>query len=186
MPKTRTYALFLAAMVACVVQAQAPSAGRIVGKSYVNKYFHISFAWPATLNPRIIPPQTTGSGNLKAYAFPLFSALQGDQPYGVTVVAEKLYVAGPHSTGIRDSAEFIERIKGSLRPGPVLSNITSSRKKSPQGLMFDQLDYLQSGKPASVMATQIGQYLIVFKCSAQSVDDMMRMQQSALALRKLP
>jgi len=186
MPKTRTYALFLAAIFSCAAQAQAPAAGRIVGKTYVNRYFHVSFTWPATLNPKVIPPQKADSSNSKAYAFPLFSALQGDQPYGVTVVAEKLHVAGPHSTGIRDSAEFIERIKGSLRPGPILSNITSSRRKGPQGLMFDQLDYLQSGKPSSVLATQIGQYLIVFKCSAQSVADMTRMQQSALALRKLP
>jgi len=42
-----------------------------------------------------------------------------------------------------------------------------------------------NGKPALVMATQKGQYLLVFKCNAQSASDMAQMENSALAIRML-
>jgi hypothetical protein len=62
---------------------------------------------------------------------------------------------------------LIDRIAHSLRSGPILSNITRSEKKSQHGMVFDELSYLQSGKPSSVIAARVGEYLIIFKCNAR-------------------
>ena len=185
MPKSNTAALIFLAFFACASQAQSPIDGHLAGKSYVNRYFHIAYTWPAMLKAMDLPLATKASSNPSTYAFPLFTARQGDQPYGVVVVAEKLNVAGPHSTGVKDSADFIDRIERTLRPGPILSNIVRSQKKNVHGVVFDVLNYQQNGKPSSVIATQAGKYLIVFKCNAQSAEDMVQMENSALALRNV-
>lgn len=185
MPIKRIITLVAVALLTIAASALPPTDGHIAGKSYVNTYFHISYTWPAMLKPANLPPSSAGYNNAQEYIFPLFSARQGNQPYGIVVVAEKLNVAGPHSTGIRNSADFIDRIARSLRPGPILSNISRSEKKNARGMVFEQLSYLLNGKPASVMATQVGQYLIVFKCSADSTASISRMEGSAMALRVL-
>lgn len=185
MPKSKTFALILAALLTCAASAQSPTDGHIAGKSYVNAYFHIAYTWPAMLKATDLPAASKAPSDPKAYAFPLFTARQGDQPYGVVVVAEKLNVAGPHSTGIKSSGEYIDRIQQALRPGPILTNIVRSQKKNAQGVVFDLLNYQLNGKPSSVIATPAGKYVIVFKCSAQSMGDMVQMENSALALRNL-
>lgn len=185
MPRIKTFAVIMAVLLAGAAYAQSPADGHIAGTSYVNTYFHISYRWPAMLRPVKLPTPSAGLNNPRTYAFPLFSARQGDQRYGVVIEAEKLNVAGPHSAGVKSSADFIDRIAHSLRPGPILSNISRSQKKNAHGIVFEKLGYLQSGKPASVMAIQDGQYLIVFKCNAQSAADIARMENSVLALRML-
>jgi hypothetical protein len=184
MPIKKIITLLAATLLAGAASALQPTDGHIVGKSYVNTYFHISYTWPAMLKPISLPPPADND-SAKEYAFPLLIARQGNQPYGIVVVAEKLNVAGPHSAGIRNSADFIDRIARSLRPGPILSNISRSEKKNARGMVFEQLSYLLNGKPASVMATQVGQYLIVFKCSADSTASISRMEGSAMTLRVL-
>jgi hypothetical protein len=184
MPIKKIITLLAAALLAGAASALPPTDGHIVGNSYVNTYFHISYTWPAMLKPISLPPPADND-SAKEYAFPLLIARQGNQPYGIVVVAEKLNVAGPHSAGIKNSGDFIDRVAHSLRPGPILSKFSRSEKKNARGMIFDELSYLQNGKPASVMATQVGQYLIVFKCNADSAASISRMENSALALRIL-
>lgn len=179
MPKLKTFVLFAVALFASAANALSPNDGHIAGKSYVNNYFHLSYAWPALLKPMPLPAAPTDA---KENILPLFTARQGDLPFGVVVVAEKLDVAGPHSAALKGSADLIDRIAHSLRPGPVLTNIARSQKKSGQGRVFDVLSYQINGKPASVMATQAGDYLLVFKCNAQSTGDIAQMENSVLAL----
>jgi len=181
----RILAVCTAVLFATAASALSPTDGHIANKSYANSYFHIVYTWPAMLTPEKLPPASAGGNSANAYMFPLFTARQGNQPYGVVVVAEKLNVAGPHSAGVKNSVDFIDRIARSLRPGPILSKITRSEKKNARGMVFETLSYLVNGKPASVMATQVGQYLIVFKCNAQSTADVTQMENSVLALRKL-
>lgn len=183
MLKAKILAVITAALFLCAAHAQSPTDGHIAGKSYVNSYFHLSYAWPAMLKPVEVPPAAASGSGPHSYAFLLFNARQENQPFGVTLIAEKLNVAGPHSTGVKSSAEYIDRLAHSLRPGPVLSNISQSEKKNVRGVVFNELNYLQSGKPSSVIATQVGQYLIVFKCNAQSAAEIAQMENSALALR---
>lgn len=183
MLKTGILAAIAAVALASAAHALSPTDGHVAGKSYVNSYFHISYTWPAMLKPLTQPPPAPQSNNSSVYAYTLFRAQQGDQPYGVAVVAEKLNVAGPHSTGVKSSAEFVDRIARSLRPGPILSNLSRSQKKNARGVVFEELSYMQDGKPAAVIATQAGEYLIIFKCNAQSAGDFARMENSALAMR---
>lgn len=182
MHKFKFLTVIAAVLFTCIANAQAPTDGHIAGKSYVNTYFHFSYSWPATLKPQLLPKQTPAGPN--TYAFPLFTARQGDQPYGIMIVAEKLSARGPHSSNVKTSAEFVDRIAHSLRPGPVLSNIARA-KKTAHGMVFEELNYLQSGKPSAVIATQMGDYVIVFKCNAQSAPEFAEMEKSALALQKL-
>lgn len=183
MPTIRILALMAAVLFANAANALSPADGHISGHKYVNSYFHLSYTWPATLKPEVLHPQPAGNNGATVYAFPLFRAREGNQPYGVVVVAEKLHVASPHTTGFKSSADFINRIAHGLRPGPVLSNIRRSEKKNARGRVFEELSYRMNGKPASLMATQVGQYLIVFKCNAQSTSALSRMENSALGLR---
>jgi len=185
MQMKRIVVAFAAVLFASAAYALSPTDGHVAGKSYVNTYFHFSYSWPAMLNPATLPAQPGGGNGANSYMYPLFSAHQGNQPYGVVIVAEKLNVAGPHSAGLKSSSDYINRMARSLRPGPVLSNIQQYQKRSAHGMVFDELSYRVNGKPASVIATQVGQYLIVFKCNAQSEGDMSQMERSALALRML-
>lgn len=183
MSKPKIFFLILVALFAGAAYAESPATGHIAGKAYVNSYFHLTYAWPAMLTPVKLPSADAERNNPKAYEFVLFSAQQGKQPYGLVMVAQKLNVAGPHSSGVKSSADMIDRLTHSLRPGPILSNFARSQKKNARGMLFDELSYQMNGKPSSVMATQVGQYLIVFKCNAQSAADMALMEKSALAMR---
>jgi hypothetical protein len=182
MPKIKILVVVMAALFASAAYAVSPTDGHVAAKSYVNTYFHFTYSWPAMLEPMNAPAPSAADNDPKAYAFKLFSARQGQQPYGVVVVAEKLNVAGPHSTGVKNSADFVDRIAHSLRPGPVLSNINRGQKKNAHGVVFDELSYTQNGEPATVIATQLGDFLIVFKCNAKTAADMSQMEQSALNL----
>jgi hypothetical protein len=175
-------ALLTAAAVYTQSPAQSPTGGHIAGNAYLNGYFHIAYTWPGILKPLPLPSAAQDS-TPSQYAFALFSARQGDQPYGVVVSAEKLNVAGPHSTGLKTSAEFIDRLANSLRPGPVLSNITRSEKKNAQGMTFSELDFLMNGQPSSTIATQVGGYLLVFKCNAKSAAEIAQIKNSVFAMR---
>ena len=181
MLKLRLLAFVLAALSVSAAFAQAPAEGKVAGNSYVNKYFHLAYSWPAILKPQPIP--AAGSKNMGSYEFLLFSAKQDNQPYGIAVVAHKLNVAGPHSDGVKSPAELLDRMHRSLRPNTILTNITRSQKKSVGGIVFEQLDYTVNGKPATVLATQSGQYALLFKCSAQNAADLAAMQHSVLAIR---
>lgn len=174
--------MMLAAGFACAAVAQPPAPGHIAGHAYVNPSLHLSYTWPAILQPVTPPAAQAQQNDPHAYEFLLLSAKEGNQPYGLVMVAEKLNVAGPHSTGIKSSADMITRLANSLRPGPVLTNISRSQHKSASGRQFDELNYSINGKPAAVIATQVGQYLIVFKCNAASAHDMQLMEKSALAM----
>lgn len=177
------FLLTIALGCAVAVNAQAPAEGRITANAYVNPSLHIAYAWPAIVKPVKLAAASAERNDPHAYQYVLFSAKEGDQPYGVLMLAQRLGVAGPHSAGLKSSAEMIAHLADSLRPGPVLTNIARSQHTAAGGRRFDELTYAISGKPAAVIATQVGQYLIVFKCNAQSAHDLALMEKSVLALR---
>lgn len=185
MSKLKGLVFILVAASASVVSAQSPMDGHTTKASYVNTYFKFAYTWPEMLTPVPLPFSGAHDANPRGYEFSLFKAQEGAQPYGVVVVAQKLNVAGPHSSPLTKSGDLIDRIGRSLRPGPILSNINRSEKKNPRGRVFDELSYVQSGVPSSVIATQVGEYLIVFKCNARSAADIRAMEDSVLTLRML-
>lgn len=185
MLRLRNLALTAVALCTLSAAAQLPADGHVVGNAYVNRYFHVSYSWPAMLKPYNLPATATAGGNSGQYEFLLFSARQGDQSNGLIMVAEKLNVSTPHSSGVKTSAEYIDRLAQSIHPGPMLTNISRSEKKGPQGRAFSELDYTINGRPSATIATQIGQYALVFRCNAKSMGDLAQMRDSVLRLRTL-
>lgn len=175
----------LAVLVAAVASAQSPAAGKIVGRTYSNPTLHIAYTWPAMLQPKPLPTPDKADSSAQAYSFPLFIAAQGNQPYGIVLVAEKTNVASAHSSSIKTAAEYIDRLTHSLHTGPLLSNFNRTQIRSASGIAFEKLSYLMKGNPSAVYATQVGQFVLVFKCNAQSAADMAQMEKSVLALKKL-
>jgi len=162
--------------------AQTPSDGKIVGDSYVNSYFKFSYTWPSMLKPydtkSLNLPQSSPSAN----EFMLFSARQGDEPYGVVVLAVRLNAVTPRSRGIRDGSDLIDRVE---KFSPEQHAVVVSRKHftNAAGLVFDQLDYTDNGVASSAIAAEIGKFLIVVKCNAQSAPDLAEMDRAAAELR---
>lgn len=186
MPRLNVAPVVLAVLCAAAGFAQSPADGRISGRTYVNPFLHISYTWPAMLDAKPLPKPDSAAESVHAYSYPLFMAGQGSQPYGIVAAAEKLHVAGPHSTGIASAAGYIDRLAQSLHPGPMLSDFKRSKATGAAGMTFEKLSFLMQGRPSAVYATQIGQYVLVFKCNAQSAGDMAEMERSVLAVKKTP
>jgi hypothetical protein len=163
--------------------AQSPDDGKVTGNSYVNSYFHMSYAWPKFLQPYDtsalhLPPKSPYENE-----FLLFSARQGEEPFGVVVLAERLNAVTPHSRGLRDGADLLDRIMKGFKPEE--HEVTLSRRHftSEEGIVFDEVDYTDLGGYESGVAAQIGQFVILFKCNAKSANDLAEMTRSASALR---
>ncbi len=176
--------IVLTVLFAAAAFAQSPANGKINGRTYVNPTLHISYTWPAMLDAKPMPAPDSAAASVHAYSYPLFIAGQGNQPFGVVAVAEKLNVAGPHSTGITSAAGYMDRLTQSLHPGPMLSDFKRSKATGTAGVSFEKLTFLMQGKPSAVYAMQAGPYVVVFKCNAQSAADMALMEKSVLAVRK--
>jgi hypothetical protein len=164
--------------------AQSPTDGRVQGGAYVNSYFHVSYTWAKNLQPLDLAslhlPQKSISGN----EFLLFSARQGDQPYGVVMLAEKLNVPTPHSSkGLKDAAEMMEMIMR-FRPEQHVAILSKKHFTSANGFVFDELDYTENGEYSGALITPVGDSLLVFKCNAQSAADLATMTASVTAMQK--
>lgn len=165
------------------VHAQSPTDGRIEGNAYVNSYFHFAYAWPNLLQPYDTNSLHLDRSKPNDYEFLLFSARQGGQPHGLIMIAEKLNVRTAHSNGIRDAQDFLDRV-AMFRPEQ--HAIAQPRKhfRNADGFVFDELDYSENGVPSSAMVTQIGQFLIAFKCDAGSAVDLAEMTRSVAAMHR--
>jgi hypothetical protein len=173
--------LFIVALLPC--SGQAPADGQVQGNAYVNRYFHYSYAWPAFLQP--VP---TSSMNFHHQASPneflLFTARQGDDPFGIILIAEKLHVPTRHTSGIKDVPDFLNRVL--QVPDPTRIKVfATTRTKTRDGLIFDEMDYLNYNEYTSTIATQIGEYLLAFRCNAKSKSDLAQMTKSVLASHRL-
>lgn len=164
-------------------RSQSPTDGRVEGNAYVNTYFRLSFVWPKMLKPYETKSLGVPQSSPYANEFLLFSAKQGDAPFGVIIFAEKLNVRTAHSTGIRDGTDFLDRAIQTFRPAGNPKILSRTKLKNSDGRMFEVLDYVIDGEYTSGIVTQVGQYLIVFKCNARSSVDLAEMNKSALALR---
>ena len=113
----------------------------------------------------------------------MFSARQGDQLYGVVLLAEKLNVQTPHSKGIRDAADMMDRI---MRFGPQQHVMIVSKKHftGANGLIFDELDYTENAEYSAAMITAVENFLLTFKCNAHSASDLTMMTNSIAQLQK--
>jgi hypothetical protein len=175
-------AALLSVMIPTAAPAQSPMDGNADTTTYQNTYFHFLYSWPKFLQPYNVSSLALPHGTSQAMEFMLFSARQGNEPYGIVMMAEKRNVRTQHTNGIANSAAFIDLVQ---RFPPELHVVIQQRKhfKNADGLVFDELDYTESGGPSSAIATEIGEFLIVFKCNAKSAADLAEMNKSAAAMR---
>jgi hypothetical protein len=159
-----------------------PTDGHVEGNSYVNSYFRLSYAWPRMLNP--VDNSTLRLPQPSPYAneFLLFVARQGDEPYGVVVLAEKLNVRTPHSNGIRDGSDFLDRLIRGFKPEDQAVILSRKHFTNGDGIPFDEFDYTTRGEYSSGIAAEVGGYLIAFKCNAKSSADLAQMTKSIVAM----
>ena len=134
----------MAFSVILVGYAQSPTDGRVESNAYANSYFHFSYSWP-----KILEPYDTGSLMILRKStynneFLLFSARQGNAPYGVIILAERLNFPTPHSKGIKDAAQMMDMIT-KFSPGEHAIILTRKHFTSSNGLVFDQMEYIQNG-----------------------------------------
>jgi hypothetical protein len=171
-------------MVASIGIAQSPNDGKVTGNSYVNSYFKFSYAWPAMLKPYDTKSLNLPQSAPYANEFLLFSARQGDAPFGVLVIAERLNAITPHSRGFRDGADFLDWVE---KFKPEQNAVIVSRKHftNTEGLTIDQLIYTTNGEYTSATTAQIGKFLIVFRCNAKSAVDLAEMNRSVVALHPI-
>jgi hypothetical protein len=56
---------------------------------------------------------------------------------------------------------------------------------NPDGIVIDELDYVEDGAPSSAVVIQFGDFLIAFKCNAKSGRDIDTMNHSIAEIRRL-
>jgi hypothetical protein len=163
---------------------QSAADGRVVGNQYVNSYFHFSYTLPPGMRARD-PASLQIAGTPSKNEFLMFSAQEGEKPYGIVVLAEKLGPRPGATHPIRDADDFLNRVVagwGSDASGKVMSR---TRKTGPNGLQFTELDYLQSDEYDSAIALSIEGYLIVFRCNAESSEQLAKMARSVVNSRTI-
>lgn len=166
------------------VLAQSPTDGYIEGNSYFNTYFHISYSWPDFLHAIDTKSLALSQVSPNGYEYLLFAAKRGNDPSGAIVLAEKLNVPTAHSNGFKGGADFLDRAFRSFDHAGKPQILARKHFTNPEGIMFDQIDYLMFGEYTSGIAAQIGDFLIVFKFNARSASDLEQMTQSAIALHR--
>jgi hypothetical protein len=162
--------------------AQSPDDCKVEGDSYINSYFKFSYSWPAMLKPYDTKALNLPTRSPYDNEFMLFSARQGDEQYGIIVLAVRLNAVTPHSRGIRDGADLLDRI-AIFKPEQHAVIMSRKHFTNAAGLVCDQLNYTENGVPTSAIAAQIGTFLIVFRCNAKSEATLAEMNKSVVALR---
>jgi hypothetical protein len=175
-------AFFLFIFPICV--AQSPADGHLEGNTYLNSYFHFTYAWPGNLQPIDIHTLNIHPAHPNPNEYPLFAVRQGTEPFGIVMIAEKLHVPTEHNpTGFKDGADFLNRIGRVGDPSANMKVLGRKRTTNVDGLLFDEFDYIVANEYQSGVAMQIGEYIVVFKCNAKSSSDLAVMTKSILAIR---
>lgn len=91
-------------------QPQSPTDGQVQKTSYENSYFKFSYSWPSFLQPFDVKALQLSNKAPSNNEFLLFSARQGEEPYGIVLVAERMNVPGQHSGGLKSSSDLIDKI----------------------------------------------------------------------------
>ena len=165
------------------VGAQSPSDGRVEVKAYSNTYFHLSYVWPAILQPQPLSAMNLPKASPRGVEFFLFSARQGSQPYGIVMIAEKTRALTADSRDFQDAADLISRVKRGIDPSHPWKPLGEKHLKNETGLMVDEFDYLVGNEYSSAFVVTLDGYLIVARCNARNAADLKAMTDSLLAIR---
>jgi hypothetical protein len=178
------YALLLLFGLSHFAQSQSPTDGQVRNTTYENTYFKFSYSWPSFLQPSDVNalqlPKKAPSDN----EFLLFSAREGEVPYGIVAVAERMNVPTQHGGGLKSSSDLMDRI-ARFRPEQHVVMQPLKHFTNPDGIVIDELDYVEDGAPSSAVVIQFGDFLIAFKCNAKSAADIDTMNHSIAEIRRL-
>jgi hypothetical protein len=168
-----------------VAAAQSPRDGHVENGAYLSSYFKVSYAWPKILQAydtsALHLPQAAANGN----EFLLFSAREGDQPFGVVIIAEKPNFHKARPDGLNESEALLEHVKKIWDPAGHPKVIAQTQVTNSDNLTFYELDYLIFNEYSSAITTPIGEYQLVFRCNANSLSDLKEMTKSVLATHRL-
>jgi hypothetical protein len=81
--------------------------------------------------------------------------------------------------------DFIRRIPVGWPPEAHFQILASKHVITPDGLSADEMDYKASGEFDSGIAIRLGDYIVVFKCNTDSLEDLNTMTKSILAIRRI-
>ena len=163
---------------------QTPVDGQVHGASYENTYFKFTYTWPKFLQPYDVNslqfPKRSPSNN----EFLLFSARQGTERDGIVAVAMRMNGPTQHSSGLKSSSDLMNWI-ALFKPEQHVTAQSRKHFTNADGLVFDELDYVEDGVPSSAIVFQNRDFLIAFKCSAKSATELDQMNKSVAEIRKI-
>jgi len=171
---------------AAAAGAQSPSDGHLEGRTYVNTFFHIAYAWPSILQPEQRSGINLPNPSPRHVEFYLFAARQGSDQFGVLMIAEKLRSLTADPKDFRDAADLLSRIKRGFDPAANWKPLAEGHLTNADGLVIDEFDYVIAGEYSSAIVVTLDGYLVVARCNARSAADLKAMTDSLVAMRRTP
>ena len=106
-------------------------------------------------------------------------AREGEGPSGIVVFAEKLNVAPSH---VVDEQDFLRRARKGWDAGQIFDGQEMGIRK--ESFTFDKLDYeVPKSEFGSMIVTRARDYLLAFKCSARTREELKVMLDAVMAMR---
>lgn len=116
--------------------------------------------------------------------FLVMTARQGNQPFGIVMLAERLNVG---RSPMGNAEDFLRKMQNTWRAGQTGQVVVGKTHwTSPEGFTFDELDYRIPGDEFdAAVVTRVGDYLLASRCNAKTEADLRAMTESIKAMRKI-
>jgi hypothetical protein len=166
------------AVLASLAGCTRVGAQHSTGEVFRNAQFGIEMTLPSNLHQvdfstLSLPSQATDK------EVPLMAAKEGDDPYGIVVIAERLNVG---RVPIVDAVDFMRRVEEGRDPNAILGR---GETTNASGLVIDHLEWKEpNGQFGSAVITRVQDYLIVARCNAKSESDIKAMVDAFTSMRR--
>jgi hypothetical protein len=171
--------VILAAISFVSAGGQSSADGSVHGNVYTNRYFKVSLMLPPILHAVDLASLNLHRPSNEINEFLMMAAREGDAPYGIVMMAEKLNA----TSHIQDGQDFLRRVPSGWNAGQVLES--KKVNVQPHGLTFEELDYgIPNVEFDSAIVTQVGDYLLAFKCNAKSSADRKMMVDAVTSMHR--
>ena len=180
--RSTQFALFVF-FFAAFAGALSPSDGHVARGIYTNSFFHLSYALPANFHPQTLAEMNLPSGSQRGVEFFLLAARQGDNPYGIIMIAEKTRALTSDRRDFQNAADFIAHVKRGFDPSYTWKPLGEKHLTNPSGLEIDEFDYVIAGEYSSAIVVTLDGYLIAARCNASNAADLKIMTDSLIAMR---
>jgi len=165
----------LASMAGCTRMGAQRSTG---GEVYRNAQFGIEMTIPSGMHQ--VDVSTLGfTAKATTDDFPMMAAKEGDDPYGIVMIAQRLNVG---RMPLVDASDFMRRVEKGRDPNAILGR---GETTNASGLVMDHLDWKEpNGQFGSAVITRVQDYLIVVRCNAKSESDIKAMVNAFTSMRR--